>query len=214
MAEYYAWDVTGVVTGLESWSEPDYDRDPHSAIDGTGAVQIASRIIERQTFGIRQRDGRELEVSLADSGLLLRNGHIVTAVWVARRGLRHGFCALIDNHTTGAQTRLPQNIKLIRPKISLARTAKFGLLATVPAAITLMMWLLIPGSLQSVDLNVFFIGATIALIVLFIVGLVVSKLVLDYLQADDDQKIWDAAEQISAETRAEISQRLRSHPRK
>jgi hypothetical protein len=214
MAEYYAWDVTGVVTGLESWSEPDYDRDPHSAIDGTGAVQIASRIIERQTFGIRQRDGRELEVSLADSGLLLRNGHIVTAVWVARRGLRHGFCALIDNHTTGAQTRLPQNIKLIRPKISLARTAKFGLLATVPAAITLMMWLLIPGSLQSVDLNVFFIGATIALIVLFIVGLVVSKLVLDYLQADDDQKIWDAAERISAETRAEISQRLRSHPRK
>jgi hypothetical protein len=44
--------------------------------------------------------------------------------------------------------------------------------------------------------------------------LVVSKLVLDYLQADDDQKIWEAAEQISAETRAEISQRLRSHPRK
>lgn len=214
MAEYYAWDVTGVVTGLESWSEPEYDSDPHSAIDGTGAVQIASKIIERQTFAIRQRDGRELEVSLADSGLLLRNGHIVTAVWVARKGLRHGFCALIDNHTTGAQTRLPQNIKLIRPKISLARTAKFGLLATIPAAITLFMWLLIPGSLQSVDMNVFFIGATIALIVLFVVGLVVSKLVLDYLQADDDQKIWDAAEQVSAETRAEISQRLRSHPRK
>jgi hypothetical protein len=214
MAEYYAWDVTGVVTGLESWSEPDYDGDPHSAIDGTGAVQIASRIIERQTFGIRQRDRRELEVSLADSGLLLRNGHVVTAVWVARKGLRHGFCALIDNHTTGAQTRLPQNIKLIRPKISLTRTAKFGLLATVPAAITLMMWLLIPGSLQSVDMNVFFIGATIALIVLFVVGLVVSKLVLDYFQADDDQKIWEAAEQVSAETRAEISQRLRSHRRK
>jgi hypothetical protein len=171
-------------------------------------------MVERQTFGIRQRDGRELEVTLADSGLLLRNGHIVTAVWVARKGLRHGFCALIDNHTTGAQTRLPQNIKLIRPKISLARTAKFGLLATIPAAVALLLWLLIPGSLQTVDMNVFFLGATIALVVLFVIGLVVAKLVLDYLQADDDQKIWQSAEQVSAEIRAEISQRLRSHPRK
>jgi hypothetical protein len=214
MAEYYAWDVTGVVTGLQSWSEPEYDSDPHSSVDGSGAVQIASRMVERQTFGIRQRDGRELEVTLADSGLLLRNGHIVTAVWVARKGLRHGFCALIDNHTTGAQTRLPQNIKLIRPKISLARTAKFGLLATIPAAVALLLWLLIPGSLQTVDMNVFFLGATIALVVLFVIGLVVAKLVLDYLQADDDQKIWQSAEQVSAEIRAEISQRLRSHPRK
>jgi hypothetical protein len=63
-------------------------------------------------------------------------------------------------------------------------------------------------------MNDFFLGATNAKVVLFVIGLEVAKLELDYLQADDDQKIWQTAEQVSAEIRAEISQRLRSHTRK
>ncbi len=212
MAKYYAWDVTGVVVGLQAWAEPDIAEETDS--DGTGSVQIASEMIERQTFGIRQRNGREAEVSLVNSGLLLRNGHVVTAVWVARRGVRHGYCMLVDNHTTGAQIRLPQNVTRVRPKIGLARTAKFGLLATIPAALTLLMWLLMPGSLESVNVNLFFISATVALVVLFLIGLIVSKLVLDYLQADDDQDIWQAAEQVAAERRREIGERMRSHSRR
>ena len=123
-----------------------------------------------------------------------------------RRGARHGYCLLLDNHTTGAQARLAHNLGKIRPRITLLRTAKFGLFATIPAALALIMWLLIPGSLQNVDINTFFIASTVALVVLFLIGLVVAKLVLDYFQADDDQKIWQAAEDVSADVKAYLMQ--------
>ena len=216
MAEYYAWTVTGVVTGLKNWSEPDFGDSPDSAGElgeGNAPVHIASRMVERQTFFIRQRDGREIEVSLADSGLTLRNGHVLTAIWVARKGMKHGFCVLIDNHTTGAQVRLSHNVKLIRPKVGLARTAKYGIFATLPALLAMAMWLLVPGSLRSIDVNTFFIVATIGVIVLFVIGLVVAKLVLDYLQADDHQKIWQVAEEASSEIRASLRQRPPQRPR-
>ncbi len=213
MAEYHAWTVTGFVVGLEAWSEPDFGGAPDNEDDPAGSVRIASRMVERQKFFIRQRNGREIEVSLVDSGMTLRNGHVVTAIWVARRGLQHGFCILIDNLTTGAQTRLPHNIKMIRPRVGMFRTARFGLYATIPAGVALLMWLLIPGSLSSIDLNTFFMGATIALVVLFVIALIVAKLVLDYLQADDDQKIWQAAEEASTEVRSAMARGAKPPPR-
>ena len=213
MAEYFAWTVTGVITGLKAWSEPDYGGAEDASADGTGAIQIASRMVERQRFLIHQRDGREMEVTLADSGLVLRNGHVVTAVLVARKGLNHGFCAIVDNHTTGAQIRLTDNIKRIRPKVGLFRTAKYGMLATVPALLAMALWLLVPGSLGRTDLDAIFLIMSIAIVVLFVIGLIVSKLVLDYLQADDDQKIWQAAEAASTEVRTSIRQNPKSRPR-
>lgn len=213
MAEYFSWTVTGVITGLKTWSEADYGDVEDASADGTGSVQIASRMVEKQSFFIKQRDGREIGVSLADSGLVLRNGHVVTAVWVARKGLNHGFCVIIDNHTTGAQVRLAHNIKLIRPKVSLAVTAKFGLLATLPVLLATGMWLLVPGSVDSVGMDIFIIIALVAMFVLFTVGLIVSKVVLDYLQADDHQKIWQVAEQASTEIRTSFQEGPRSRPR-
>jgi len=213
MADYYAWTVTGVVTGLKSWSEPDFGDTPDTAEEGGSAIHIASKMVERQDFFIRQRDGREIEVSLADSGLALRNGHVLSAIWVARKGMKHGFCVLIDNHTTGAQIRLPHNVRLIRPRVGLARTAKFGAFATIPALLAMLMWLLVPGSVQSIDLNTFFLVAAVAIIVLFVIGLIVAKLVLDYLQADDHQKIWEVAEQASHEIRSSLRQAPPRQPR-
>jgi hypothetical protein len=213
MAEYFAWTVTGVITGLKSWSEPDYGSAEDASADGTGAIQIASRMVERQRFLIHQRDGREMEVTLADSGLVLRNGHVVTAVLVARKSLNHGFCVIVDNHTTGAQIRLADNIKRIRPKVGLFRTAKYGMLATLPALLAMALWLLVPGSLGRTDLDSIFLIMSIAIIVLFVIGLIVAKLVLDYLQADDDQKIWQAAEAASTEVRTSIRQNPKSRPR-
>jgi hypothetical protein len=213
MAEYFAWTVTGVITGLKTWSEPDYGSAEDASADGTGAIQIASRMVERQRFLIHQRDGREMEVTLADSGLVLRNGHVVTAVLVARKGLNHGFCVIVDNHTTGAQIRLADNIKRIRPKVGLFRTAKYGMLATLPALLAMALWLLVPGSLGRTDLDSIFLIMSIAIIVLFVIGLIVAKLVLDYLQADDDQKIWQVAEEASTEVRTSIRQNPKSRPR-
>jgi hypothetical protein len=213
MGDYYAWAATGLVAGLDSWSEPDFGGESVPTGDGAGSVRIASRMVDRQRFLLRQRDGADIEVSLLDSGLVLRNGHAVTVVWAARKGAAHGYCVHLDNHTTGAETRLPHNIKLIRPKVTMMRTAKFGLIATLPAAVAMLTWLLIPGSLDGVDANMFFLASTVALVVLFAVGLVIAKVVLDYLQADDDQKIWQAADEVVAQVRAALRQPPRPRPR-
>ena len=148
MSEYCAWAATGLVTGLESWSEPDFGPEAVSDAVDAGAVRIASRMVERQKFYLRQYDGRDIEVDLTECGLLLRNGHAATAVWAARKGAEHGFCLHLENHTTGAEMRLRHNIDHIRTKVSLARTAKYGLIATTPAAIAMLAWLLIPGTLD------------------------------------------------------------------
>lgn len=205
MSEYQAWAATGLVAGLESWSEADFGpevgADALEAAD-PGAVRIASRMVERQKFYLRQRDGRDIEVNLTDCGLLLRDGHMATAVWVARKGAHHGFCLHVENHTTGAETRLPHNIEHVRTKVGIGRTAKYGLIATMPAAVAMLLWLMIPGTLDQIDLNWFILGATAAFVLLFAIGLIVAKLVLDYFQADDDQKVWQAVDDILARVHA------------
>ena len=213
MGEYTAWAATGLVAGLESWAEPDFGPDAGSDAVDAGAVRIASRMVERQKFYLRQHDGRDIEVNLTDCSLLLRNGHAATAVWAARKGADHGFCLHLENHTTGAEMRLPHNIDHIRTKVGLARTAKYGLIATIPAAIAMLAWLLIPGTLDQIDINWFFLGATTAIVVLFVIGLIVAKLVLDYFQADDDQKVWQAVDDILDQVHTALRQPARPRTR-
>jgi hypothetical protein len=213
MVEYQAWAATGLVVGHESWSEADFGpgADPDAA--DHGAVQIASKMVERQKFYLRQRDGRDIEVNLTDCGLLLRDGHTATAVWVARKGAEHGFCLHVENHTTGAESRLTHNVQHIRTKVSFGRTARYGLIAATPAAIAMLLWLTVPGALDQIDLNVFVLGAAAAIVVLFVLGLIVSKLVLDYFQADDDQKAWQAVDEILARVHAPPRAQIRPHSR-
>jgi hypothetical protein len=206
MGHYYAWAVTGRVTGLESWSEPDFGGDSGEPTDEPGSVRIASRLVERQRFFIQQHNGQEVEMNLVDSRITLRNGHVVTAVWAARKGARHGYCVMIENHTTGMETRLPEKLREIQPPITMARTARFGLIATVPVALALLMWLLMPGAVAKENLHTFLLIGVGAIVALFAVGFIVAKLVLDYLQADDDQKIWHCAEEVAAEVRAYLRQ--------
>jgi hypothetical protein len=213
MGEYYAWAVTGLVAGFESWAEPDFGPDAGSDAVDAGAVRIASRMVERQRFYLRQRDGRDIEVNLTDCSLLLRDGHAATAVWVARKGADHGFCLHLENHTTGAEMRLPHNMDHIRAKVGLAKTARYGLIATTPAAIAMLTWLLIPGTIDQTDMNWFLLGAAVAILVLFVIGLIVAKLVLDYFQADDDQKVWQAVDDTLAQVHAALRQPARPRTR-
>jgi hypothetical protein len=214
MGEYYAWAATGIVAEYEAWSEADFGSDGEGFAEENGAVRIASELVQRQKFYLRQPGDRDVEVNLVGSTLPLRDGHAVTAVWAAHRGAAHGYCVHLENHTTGAEIRLPHNIKNIRVKVSAARAAKFGSLATIPAALALLLWLLIPGALDDVDMNLFFLGVTAAFVVLFVLGGVMAKVVLDYLQADDDRKIWVAVEDVLAEIRAGIRQRQKSRTRR
>ena len=70
----------------------------------------------------------------------------------------------------------------------------------------MMLWLLIPGTLDQIDFNTFALGAAAALVVLFVIGLIVAKLVLDYFQADDDQKVWHAVDDILLRVRTPLRQ--------
>ena len=74
------------------------------------------------------------------------------------------------------------------------------------------MWLLTPGAFEQLDLHTFLLVGIGALVVLFVIGLIVAKLALDYMQADDDQKIWHCAEEVAADVRRYLQQRM-PHPR-
>jgi hypothetical protein len=192
MGEFYAWAATGNVAGYESWVMPEVDADaPRNAAQDRG-VHIASRMVERQHFTLHQRDGREVAIDLANSGVGMRNGHLVTLVWAAREGTAHGHCVYIENHTTGSSARLTHNVSLIRSSAGRGRLALYGVAATIPAALAMLGWLLTPGALAGVDPGVFFAGAVLAVVVLFFIGALVSKLVFDYQRTENDGKIWRA----------------------
>jgi hypothetical protein len=197
MGEFYAWAMTGQVTRLEAWSDTDNGLDDDQA-DGRDSVRIATRLSQQQKFVLRSRDGREMQVHLIDSGLPFSNGQFATVAWAAREGATHGHCVFVQNHSTGAEARLEANIRHIRTQVKASKIAGFGMLATVPAALAILAWLLIPGSIASIDLEFFIVGATVAVVLLFTVGAVVAKLVFDYFRSEDDEKIWAAVDKALA----------------
>lgn len=207
MGEFFAWAATGLVAGLQSWSAPADGAAARGYERAIGGHDPQSGPINRQRFFLRQRDGREIEIFLIDSGIGFRNGHAVTAVWAARRNAPYGHCIYLENHTTGAIARLPENISLIRNRARWWKVAVFGFLATFPAALALLGWLILKrGSASMLD-QTFLASAAIAMVLLFVIGVVVSKLVFDYLRADDDQKIWVAADKALLHARRVLIQK-------
>lgn len=200
MGEFYAWAVTGQVTSLQVWSDTDNRVETMDAADEASSVRIANKMVDQQKFALRSREGASVEVHLVESGVAVQNGHIVTVVWAAREGSSHGHCLFVRNHTTGATARLLGNIPYVRSDVKTSKIVGFGLLATLPATLAILTWLLIPGSLADVEISVFLVGASIGLVVLFLVGAIVSKLVLEFLRSDDDEKIWTAVNKALAST--------------
>ena len=205
MGEFFAWAATGLVAGLQTWAAPP-DGAPGMA-GGNGRQGQQPPPINRQRFFLRQRDGREIEIFLIDSGIGFRNGHAVTAVWAARTNASYGHCIYLENHTTGAIARLPENISLIRNRARWWKVAVFGFLATFPAALALLGWLILQRGPSSIYDKTFVASAAIAMVLLFVIGAVVSKLVFDYLRADDDQKIWVAADKALLNARRVLIQK-------
>ena len=190
MGEFHAWAVTGQVSRLQVWSDADSSSDTDDA--GDGSVRIATRMAEKQQFLLRSRDGREVQVQVADSGVALQNTHIATVAWAAREGASHGHAIYLKNHTTGAASRLEVNIRQLRTQVNTGKLVRYGALGAVPAAFALCAWLLIPGSVAELDAGVVLVGMSVALVAVFTVGIIVAKLVFDYLRSEEDDRIWAA----------------------
>jgi hypothetical protein len=193
MGEFLAWAAAGVVTGLQTWSVPGSagyaggrDRRPQSV--------RSARESYRQRFLLRQRDGRTVEVLLIDSGIPFQNGHAVTAVWAARAKAPYGHCIYLENHTNGAFARLSENVRLIRKPAPFWKPLLVGLIATFPAALALLSWPIYRHGLAYIHERTFVVSAGAAITIIFVISVVVSKLVFDYLRAEDEQKIWHAAD--------------------
>ena len=212
MGEFYAWAVTGQVSRLRVWSDTGDGPDGGNAADEASSVRIATRMVEKQEFLLRSRDGREMQVQLTDSGVAFQNGHVATVAWAARDGAPHGHCVFVENHTSGATARLDANIQQVRSKVKAGKIAAYGALAAVPAAFALLAWLFIPSSLTEVDSTVVLIAASIALVALFSIAIIVAKLVRDYVRTEDDEKIWAAVRKAMAVETLRFERPVRPSP--
>ncbi|MGF1622008.1 MAG: hypothetical protein ACFCUR_15500 [Rhodomicrobiaceae bacterium] len=207
MGEFFAWAATGIVVGLQSWSR-DASRVDEPRLHGHQAPTLP--ISNRQRFFLRQQNGRDIEILLVDSGIAFRNGHAVTAVWAAREKAAYGHCIYLENHTTGAIARLQENLAVIRRKASWRQIGIFGFLATFPATLILVGWLYMQRAANQNYDNYFLISASVAAILLLIIGIVASKLIFDYLRTEDERRIWVAADKALFHARRLLIQKPRS----
>lgn len=206
MGEFFAWAATGVVAGLQTWSEADNrKKDQRPGQHATRRIPM----VGRQRFFLRQRDGRDIEILLIDSGIAFRNGHAVTAVWAANERATYGHCIYLENHTSGAIARLQDNLAAIRRQVRWWEIALFGFLATFPATLVLVGWLFVQRAPAQIYDKTFIISATVAAILLFVIGVVASKLIFDYLRAEEERKIWLAADKALFHARRLLIQKPR-----
>jgi hypothetical protein len=208
MGEFYAWAATGIVSGLQIWPKPNRDaaRVPPRVYGENGRARTPTH---RQRFLLRQQDGRDIEILLVDSGISFRNGDAITVVWAARENAPYGHCIYLENHTTGCIARLRDNLEMIRRKAGWWKVTLLGFLATLPASLGLTGWLLLKRDPAHTTQTTLFISAGVAATLLLIIGVVGTKLIFDYLNAEDERKIWLAADKALFHARRVLLERQR-----
>lgn len=75
------------------------------------SVTISSTTTTHDQFFLRNDEGQEIAVEMADAGLALRKGHRVTVLWGVMKGSERGPYVAVYNHTTG-------NLNIIQSAIS------------------------------------------------------------------------------------------------
>lgn len=115
--ELHVFSRTGVVSGCSTWSET-------RVYGGGGAnntnVSISSSVREKQRYFIVDKDGDETEIN--DSGLSVRDGQVVTAVYCGRKNdSNYGFQMGYHNHNTGNSSYVTSSIESLtgKPKKSM-----------------------------------------------------------------------------------------------
>lgn len=193
MAEFYAWAATGTVTQFNSWLEA-FAQSSDQPAPATGRVVLAERVAEHMEFVLHQENGPDMTVSLSNAGLSLDNGHRVTVVWVAPEDKPQGntYCMCVVNHTAATMARLFHNLPRLRGEPGLRTALAFGLLATLPALFAALAWQLAPRSQMFLDQGTLIMMTTTGAVLLFGLGALISRWVMDVRAQDDERKIWAA----------------------
>jgi len=194
MAEFHAWAATGTVKNLNSWLEA-FANASEQPIAPKGRVVVAERVVEHLEFALHQPDGQNIDVNLSNAGITLENGHQVAVVWAAPEDKPQGntHCIAVVNQTTGAVARLSHNLPRLRGEPGLQAALGFGLLSTVPALFAALAWQLAPQGSLPLDRGTLFMITAIGAVLLFGLGALISRWMMDMRAQDDDRKIWAAA---------------------
>lgn len=194
MAEFHAWAATGMVTRLNSWLEA-FAQSSDKPVSPKGRVVVAERVVEHLEFVLSQDNGPGMDVNMSNAGLKLENGHRVTVVWAAPEDKPQGntYCIAIVNQTTGDIARLSHNLPRLRGEPGLQTALGFGLLSTLPALFAALAWQLAPQNALFLDQGTLIMMTTAGAVLLFALGALISRWMMDMRAQDDDRKIWSAA---------------------
>jgi hypothetical protein len=214
MGKFFAWAATGVVTGLQVWPQ-EASGSAAGRYRGSKSAFSTPKASQRynQRFYLRQRDGREIEILLMGAAMGVRNGHAITAVWAAQAKSPYGHCIYLENRTTGAIARLVDNLDYIRKRTPAWRVALTGFLVPLPLIAAIIVWLA-NRTAAGAGTQAFFMSASLATILLLIIGFVSSKLFFDYIKAEDERQIWIAADRALSQARTLLIQRARMPQRR
>ena len=214
MGKFFAWAATGVVTGLQVWPQekPNKSAGRYRA-DKTAFVSPREPTRYNQRFYLRQRDGRQIEILLIGASMGVRNGHALTAVWAAQAKSPYGHCIYLENRTTGAIARLIDNLNYIRKRTAGWKIALTGFLVPLPLITAIIIWLANRTPAGAHD-QAFLMSASLATVLLLIIGFVSSKLFFDYVRAEDERQIWIAADRALSQARTLLIQRTRTQHRR
>jgi hypothetical protein len=194
MAEFQAWAATGTVTKLRSWLEA-FGQSSGGPGGKQAQVIVAERVVEHLAFMLEQENGPAIEVSLANPGITIKDGHHVTVVWAAPEDRPQGntHCICVVNRSSGAVARLAHNLPRLRGEPGLLPAIGFGLLSTLPALFAALAWQLAPQRELALDQGTLIMVTMLGAIFLFGLGLLISRWVIATRAQDDDRKIWSAA---------------------
>lgn len=213
MGKFFAWAATGVVTGLQIWPQETTERSAVRIRGGRTNSGAPEAKRYNQRFYLRQRDGREIEILLMGAAMGVRNGHAITAVWAAQAKSPYGHCIYLENRTTGAIARLVDNLNYIRKRIPGWKVALTGFLLPLPLIAAIVFWLASRNP-AGTNTQAFLMSASLATILLLIIGFVSSKLFFDYIKAEDERQIWIAADRALSQARTLLIQRQRMQQRR
>jgi len=194
MAEFHAWAAIGTVTQLNSWLEA-FASSSDEPVSPKGRVVVAERVVDHLAFLLQQPDGPDIEVNLNNAGIAIENGHKIAVVWAAPEDKPQGntHCIAVVNQTTGAVARLSHNLPRLRGEPGLKTAIGFGLLSTLPALFAALAWQLAPETELFLEQDVLIMMTTIGAVLLFALGALMSRWMMDMRMQDDDRKIWAAA---------------------